>query len=66
MGLMRVFCIFLHEEEAVIFGDNCIPDLIFFPFVREMLVRYRNDNRISITAGHSEVSIPLLISYVFS
>ena len=31
-----------------------------------MLVRYRNDNRISITAGHSEVSIPLLISYVFS
>ena len=46
--------------------DNCIPDLMLFPFVREMLVSYRNDNRISIIAGHSEVLIPLLISYVFS
>ena len=42
------------------------PDLTFFPFVREMLVKYRNDNRISMIAGHSEVSIPLSTSYVFS
>ena len=44
----------------------CVPDLTFFPFVREMLVKYRNDNRVSMIAGHSEVSIPLSTSYVFS
>lgn len=56
---------FNHEEEGVILEDDCVPDLIFFPFVREMLVKYRNDNRISMIAGHSEVSIPLSTSYVF-
>jgi len=53
---------FNHEEEGVILE----ADLTFFPFVREMLVKYRNDNRISMIAGHSEVSIPLSTSYVFS
>lgn len=57
---------FNHEEEGVILEDDCVPDLTFFPFVREMLVKYRNDNRISMIAGHSEVSIPLSTSYVFS
>ena len=57
---------FNHEEEGVILEDDCVPDLTFFPFVREMLVKYRNDNRISMIAGHSEVSIPLSTSYVVS
>lgn len=57
---------FEHEEEGMILEDDCVPDLTFFPFVREMLVKYRNDNRISMIAGHSEVSIPLTTSYVFS
>lgn len=57
---------FKHEEEGIILEDDCVPDLTFFPFVREMLVKYRNDNRVSMIAGHSEVSIPLSTSYVFS
>lgn len=58
--------VFKHEEEGIILEDDCVPDLTFFPFVREMLVKYRNDNRVSMIAGHSEVSIPLSTSYVFS
>ena len=47
---------FNHEEEGVILEDDCVPDLTFFPFVREMLVKYRNDNRISMIAGHGYFS----------
>lgn len=57
---------FEHEEEGVILEDDCIPDLTFFPFVKEMLETYRTDNRVSMIAGHSEVSIPLKTSYIFS
>lgn len=57
---------FEHEEEGIILEDDCIPDLTFFPFVKEMLEKYRTDNRVSMIAGHSEVSIPLKTSYVFS
>lgn len=34
---------FQHETEGVILEDDCVPDLSFFPFVREMLERYRED-----------------------
>ena len=57
---------FEHEEEGVILEDDCVPDPTFFPFVSEMLQRYRNDHRVSMIAGHSEVSVPLSTSYVFS
>lgn len=57
---------FQHEEEGIILEDDCVPDLSFFPFVEEMLDRYRGDDRIGMIAGHSDVNIPLPTSYVFS
>lgn len=57
---------FEHEKEGVILEDDCIPDLTFFPFVKEMLEKYRMDDRVGMIAGHSEVAIPLKTSYIFS
>lgn len=55
-----------HEAEGVILEDDCVPDPSFFPFMEQMLERYRDDSRIGMIAGHSDVSIPLPTSYVFS
>lgn len=57
---------FQHETEGVILEDDCVPDLSFFPFVREMLERYREDNRVGMIAGHNEVNTPCETSYLFS
>lgn len=54
------------EEEGIILEDDCVPDLSFFPFVQEMLETYRHDMRIGMIAGHSDVTIPMSTSYVFS
>lgn len=57
---------FEHEEEGIILEDDCVPDLTFFSFAKEMLEKYRYDGRVGMIAGHSEVSIPLKTSYIFS
>jgi hypothetical protein len=38
-------------EEAIILEDDCLPDLSFFPFCREMLNRYRGDARVGSISG---------------
>ncbi len=57
---------FEHEQEGVILEDDCVPDFSFFPFMEEMLDRYRDDNRVGMIAGHTDVTLPLPTSYVFS
>ena len=57
---------FEHEEAGIILEDDCVPDITFFPFVEKMLEKYSDDDRVGMIAGHSEVSIPLKTSYVFS
>jgi len=47
-GLDWVFSL---VEEAIILEDDCLPDLSFFPFCRELLERYRGDSRISYISG---------------
>ena len=42
---------FQHVEELIILEDDCVPDLSFFRFCREMLDKYRDDNRIFTVAG---------------
>ncbi len=37
---------FHNEQEGIILEDDCVPDLSFFEFARQMLERYRNDKRI--------------------
>lgn len=42
---------FENVEEGIILEDDCLPDLSFFPFCRELLERYRNDERIGMISG---------------
>ncbi len=37
---------FEQEEAGIILEDDCLPDLSFFPFCEEMLIRYKDDTRI--------------------
>lgn len=42
---------FNHEEYGVILEDDCLPDLSFFPFCEELLIKYKDDNRIGHISG---------------
>lgn len=46
--------VFREVEEAIILEDDCIPHPGFFDFCREMLLHYRNDERI-FTIGGSNI-----------
>jgi hypothetical protein len=43
--------IFEHVEEAIILEDDCLPDPSFFRFCQEMLIRYRDNDRVSMVSG---------------
>ncbi|MCE9598452.1 MAG: glycosyltransferase family 2 protein [Spirochaetia bacterium] len=43
--------VFEQVEEAIILEDDCIPDLSFFYFCRELLDRYKSDSRVMSIAG---------------
>ena len=64
-GLNWVFSL---VEEAIILEDDCLPDLSFFPFCRELLERYRGDSRIAYISGVNLVGEHLNTrdSYYFS
>lgn len=42
---------FGQEEYGVILEDDCLPDLSFFPFCEELLIRYKDDDRIGHIGG---------------
>ena len=43
--------LFENEDRGIILEDDCVASLSFFPFVDEMLERYKDDNNISIICG---------------
>jgi hypothetical protein len=43
---------FEQEEYGVILEDDCLPDLSFFPFCEELLIRYKDDDRIGHISGN--------------
>lgn len=49
-GLDWVFGI---EEAAIILEDDCLPHPSFFPFCQELLMRYRDDQRIMTISGNN-------------
>ncbi|MBF0099383.1 MAG: glycosyltransferase family 2 protein [Desulfobacterales bacterium] len=60
--------VFSKVDEAIIFEDDCLPDVAFFQFCDELLERYRNDSRVAHISG---ANIPLnspwtKYSYYFS
>jgi len=64
-GLNWVFSL---VEDAILLEDDCLPDPSFFPFCRELLDRYRGDDRISYISGTNLVGKYLRTtdSYFFS
>lgn len=64
-GLDWVFSL---VEEAIILEDDCLPDLSFFRFCEELLVRYRGDSRIASITGTNLVEkyLNTEASYYFS
>lgn len=43
--------VFEEVPEAIILEDDCLPHPTFFPFCEEMLIRYRDDERIGMISG---------------
>ena len=41
------------EEYGVILEDDCLPDLSFFPFCEELLLKYKDDERIGHIGGNN-------------
>lgn len=48
MGAMRVF---QHEETAIFLEDDNLPEVTFFPYCKEMLERYKDNDRIVWVCG---------------
>ncbi|MDR0733977.1 MAG: hypothetical protein LBF08_07985 [Dysgonamonadaceae bacterium] len=59
---------FEQEEMGVILEDDCLPDLSFFPYCEELLVRYKDDDRIGHISGNNYLPgvIDEELSYDFS
>lgn len=43
--------VFDKYSEAIVLEDDCLPDASFFPWCRDMLARYRDDDRVFSVAG---------------
>lgn len=44
---------FTQVEHGIIFEDDCIPDSSFFPFCADLLLRYKDDERIMHISGNN-------------
>ncbi|MFD2938162.1 nucleotide-diphospho-sugar transferase [Spirosoma flavum] len=42
---------FSHAEEGIILEDDCLPDLTFFSFCTDLLIRYRSNERVMHIGG---------------
>ena len=57
---------FEQVEEAIILEDDCLPSGSFFSFCEDMLIRYRNDNRVWHIDGTNFQNGGLKYDYDFS
>lgn len=59
--------LFEHEEQGIILEDDCVMRHSFFPFVSELLKRYKDDQRIGMIDGANYIKeLDLPDSYGFS
>lgn len=56
------------EEEVIILEDDILANISFFKFCEEMLIKYKNDTRITAIAGHNMYQdiVSEKESYIFS
>lgn len=45
---------FQHVEYGIVLEDDCLPDLSFFKYCEELLIKYKEDQRIGIITGRNE------------
>ena len=59
---------FTLTEKCMVLEDDVVPSQSFFPFCKEMLDRYENDERITMVAGYNvdEVTPDMPYSYFFT
>lgn len=59
--------VFEHEETAIILEDDIVPDISFFRYCQEMLLKYQNDDRIMTISGYKAVDdFEITTDYFFS
>lgn len=44
---------FKHVDRLVIFEDDCVPDLSIFPYMKTLLEKYKNDERVGVISGYN-------------
>ncbi len=57
--------VFEQVEEAIILEDDILVDPSFFPFMEEMLERYRHDDRVMQIVGENAVGVQADIPYSY-
>lgn len=60
--------VFSQCEEAIILEDDCVPEISFFSFCEQLLIKYKNDERIMMISGHNYLNdqFKTEASYLFS
>ncbi len=56
---------FENVEAGIIFEDDTVPDLSFFPYCEELLIKYADDNRIGMISGNNHLPEYTLNSYSY-
>ena len=58
---------FQHEECGIILEDDTVPNMSFFRYCEELLIKYKDDTRIGMISGNNHINfIPETDSYLFS
>jgi len=58
--------VFETEEYAIILEDDIVAPLSFLDFAQEMLIKYKDDDRIGIISGNNFTPIPVDSDYFFA
>jgi hypothetical protein len=57
--------VFETVDEAIILEDDCLPHATFFPYCQELLVRYRDDERVMMISGDNFQAGPPRTGYSY-
>jgi hypothetical protein len=58
--------LFEHEDSGIILEDDCLPDLSFFPYCRDLLEQYKDNDRVMMISGTNFNIVSGENSYYFS
>lgn len=58
--------VFSKVDRSIILEDDCIPDISFFRYCKELLERYEDDERVMYVSGSNRTHYKMKSSYSFS